>query len=637
MEEVTSSSLVGSTIFFPSMTNVPSRKGGTFVILLEKENAVLLRPPDGAEHNQSIINTITTMDYSADIDKLRHSCAHVMAQAVKQIWPDIKVAIGPAIENGFYYDFDKKEPFTDQDLAQITKAMQKIINRNLPLTQSSMEKKAAAEFFRQQGESYKVELIEGIPDENVSIFTTGSGEFQDLCKGPHVASTGEIKGFKLLSVAGAYWRGDEKKAMLQRIYGTCFPTKEALDQYLKLLEEADKRDHRKIGSDLDLFHIYHEEAGAGLVFYHPKGALMRKILEDYTKDLHLKRGYDLVQTPNFLRGKLWEISGHAEHYRENMYYFEIDKEEYAVKPMNCPGHMLIYKSRLHSYRELPIKLFELGTVYRYEKAGVLHGLLRVRGFTQDDGHVFCRREQVQAEVEKVLDLAFEILSAFGFKDYEIELSTQPAKFIGKQEDWDLATEALRKALDHKGIAYQINEGDGAFYGPKIDLKLKDALGRKWQCSTVQCDFALPERFDLSFVNEQGQAERPIMLHRALFGSVERFFGTLIEHHAGNFPLWISPVQVQVIPLRPDHDAFAQEVCDRLREEGLRINMDARNESLGKRIREARLQRIPYMLVIGDKELASKTVAVRKRPETDMGPMSVEQFLGMARKEIVDKV
>ncbi len=577
------------------------------------------------------------MNYSADIDKLRHSCAHVMAQAVKQLWPDVKVAIGPAIENGFYYDFDKKEPFTDQDLVQITKGMQKIINRNLPITQSSMERKAASEFFRQQGETYKVELIEGIPDENVSIFTTGAGEFQDLCKGPHVASTGEIKGFKLLSVAGAYWRGDEKNAMLQRIYGTCFPTKEALDQYLKMLEEADKRDHRKIGADLDLFHIYQEEAGAGLVFYHPKGALMRKILEDYTKDLHLKRGYDLVQTPNFLRGKLWEISGHAEHYRENMYYFEIDKEEYAVKPMNCPGHMMIYKSRLHSYRELPIKLFELGTVYRYEKAGVLHGLLRVRGFTQDDGHIFCRREQVQTEVEKVLDLAFEILSAFGFKEYEIELSTQPAKFIGKQEDWDLATDALKKALEHKNISYHVNEGDGAFYGPKIDLKLKDALGRKWQCSTVQCDFALPERFDLSFINEQGQAERPIMLHRALFGSVERFFGTLIEHHAGNFPLWLSPVQTMVIPIRPDHDAYAQEVCDQLRAEGLRANIDCRNESLGKRIRESRLQRIPYMLVIGDKELAAKAVAVRKRPETDMGSMSVGQFLDMARKEIVDKV
>jgi threonyl-tRNA synthetase len=577
------------------------------------------------------------MDYSCDIDKLRHSCAHVMAQAVKQLWPDVKVAIGPAIENGFYYDFDKKEPFTDQDLAQITKAMQKIINRNLPLTQTSLDKKAAREFFLKQGETYKVELIDSLSDETLSIFTTGVGEFQDLCKGPHVASTGEIKGFKLLSVAGAYWRGDEKNAMLQRIYGTCFPTKEALDQYLKLQEEAEKRDHRKIGSDLDLFHIYHEEAGAGLVFYHPKGALMRKILEDYTKDLHLKRGYDLVQTPNFLRGKLWEISGHAEHYRENMYYFEIDKEEYAVKPMNCPGHMLIYKSKLHSYRELPIKLFELGTVYRYEKAGVLHGLLRVRGFTQDDGHIFCRREQVQGEVEKVLDLAFEILSAFGFKDYEIELSTQPAKFIGKQEDWDLATAALKKALDHKGISYQVNEGDGAFYGPKIDLKLKDALGRKWQCSTVQCDFALPERFDLSFVNEQGQAERPIMLHRALFGSVERFFGTLIEHHAGNFPLWLCPVQTVVIPIRPDHDAFAQEVCEQLRAGGLRVNIDCRNESLGKRIRESRLQRVPYMLVIGDKELAGRSVAVRKRPETDMGTMSVEQFLSMACKEIVDKV
>ncbi len=577
------------------------------------------------------------MDYSRDIDKLRHSCAHVMAQAVKQLWPDVKVAIGPAIESGFYYDFDKKEPFTDQDLAAITKAMQKIINRNLPLTQTMMDKQAALEMFTRQGEAYKAELIAGIPDAQVSIFTTGESEFMDLCKGPHVASTGEIKAFKLLSVAGAYWRGDEKNAMLQRIYGTCFPSKEAQEQHLKLLEEADKRDHRKIGAELDLFHIYHEEAGAGLVFYHPKGALMRKILEDFTKDLHLKRGYDLVQTPNFLRGKLWQISGHAEHYRENMYYFQIDGEEYAVKPMNCPGHMLIYKSRMHSYRELPIKFFELGTVYRYEKTGVLHGLLRVRGFTQDDAHIFCRREQVQAEVEKVLDLAFEILSAFGFKDYEIELSTRPPKFIGKEEDWVLATEGLKKALEARHIAYKINEGDGAFYGPKIDLKLKDALGRSWQCSTVQCDFALPERFDLSFINEQGQAERPIMLHRALFGSVERFFGTLIEHHAGNFPLWLCPVQAVVISIRPEHDAFARAAVEQLKAEGLRVELDARNESLGRRIREARMQRVPYMLVIGDKEVAAGQVAVRKRPETDLGAMTLEAFLALARKEIVDKV
>jgi threonyl-tRNA synthetase len=577
------------------------------------------------------------MDYSRDIDKLRHSCSHVLAQAVKELWPAVKVTIGPAIDNGFYYDFDKKEPFTDEDLEKITKGMQKIINRDLPIVQSSMDRAAAIAMFQQQGETYKVELIEGIPDAQLSIFTTGKGEFVDLCKGPHVASTKEIKAFKLLSVAGAYWRGDEKNAMLQRVYGTCFPSKEELAAYLKMLEEADKRDHRKLGAALDLFHIYQEEAGAGLVFYHPKGALMRKILEDFTKDLHLKRGYDLVMTPNFLRGKLWEISGHAEHYRANMYYFNLDGEEYAVKPMNCPGHMLIYKSRLHSYREFPIKMFELGTVYRYEKAGVLHGLLRVRGFTQDDAHIFCRRDQVQTEIEKVLDLAFELLSAFGFKDYDIELSTQPDKHIGQQEDWDLATTSLQNALEAKKIAYKINKGDGAFYGPKIDIKLKDALGRQWQCSTVQCDFALPERFDLTFINDQGKQERPIMLHRALFGSVERFFGTLIEHYAGNFPLWLSPVQVNIIPLQPQHDAFAREAAEQLRAEGLRVEVDARNESLGKRIREGRLARIPYMFVIGDKEVEARMVAVRKRPETDLGQMSVETFMAMARKEIVDKI
>ncbi len=583
------------------------------------------------------MSVLFSMDYSRDIDKLRHTCAHVMAQAVKLLWPEAKAAIGPAIDNGFYYDFDKKEPFTDQDLAQITKAMQKIINKDLPLTATLVDKKAAIDIFSNLGETYKIELINGIVDEKVSIYTTGDNQYADLCKGPHVASTGAIKAFKLMSVAGAYWRGDQKNAMLQRIYGTCFASKEELDQYLKGIEEADKRDHRKIGAALDLFHIYHEEAGAGLVFYHPKGALMRKILEDFTRNLHLKRGYDLVQTPNFLRGKLWEISGHADHYRENMYYFKIDDEEYAVKPMNCPGHMLIYKHRLHSYRELPIKLFELGTVYRYEKAGVLHGLLRVRGFTQDDAHIFCRRDQVKVEVEKVLDLAFEILSAFGFKDYTIKLSTRPEKFIGRPEDWALATESLKQALESKGIAYEINEGDGAFYGPKIDLKLKDALGREWQCSTIQCDFALPERFDLSFMNDQGVAERPIMLHRALFGSVERFFGTLIEHHAGNFPLWLAPVQVIVVPIKSDHDAFAKAVVEKLRQEDIRVELDARNESLGKRIREARLQRTPYVLVIGDKEVAGAMVAVRKRPETDLGAMPVEQFLSLVCKEIVDKI
>lgn len=577
------------------------------------------------------------MENSSHIETLRHSCSHVMAQAVKKLWPDVQVAIGPAIDNGFYYDFAKKDTFTDQDLSQIEKAMWEIVNRDLPLKQSFMSRLEAIEFFKNRNEMYKVEIISSILDEKVSIFTTGEGEFVDLCKGPHVRSTGEIKAFKLLSVAGAYWRGDEKNPMLQRIYGTCFSTKAELDCYLKYLEEADKRDHRKLGTELDLFRIYHDEAGAGLVFYHPKGALMRKILEDFTKDLHLRRGYELIMTPNFLRGKLWEISGHANYYRENMYYFRIDNEEYAVKPMNCPGHMLIYKSKLHSYRELPIKFFELGTVYRYEKAGVLHGLLRVRGFTQDDAHIFCRRDQVQSEIEKVLELAFELLSAFGFRDYDIELSTRPLKFIGKPEDWDLATQALKKALENRKIVYKINEGDGAFYGPKIDLKLKDALGRQWQCSTVQCDFALPERFDLSFINEHGQAERPIMLHRALFGSVERFFGTLIEHYAGNFPLWLSPEQVLIIPIKGEHDVRALEVGDILRAEGLRVKIDSRNESLGKRIRESRMQRVPYILVIGEKEISSGKVAVRKRPEADLGPMTVEDFLQLARKEIVDKV
>lgn len=574
------------------------------------------------------------MDNKLDI--LRHSCSHVMAQAVKEIWPDVKLAIGPSIENGFYYDFDKAEAFTDEDLKKITEHMRKIINRGLPFKQSFVAKNDAARQLLDKNETYKVELVNNLTDEQVSFFTTGE-EFFDLCKGPHLSNTKEIKAFKLLSVAGSYWRGDEKGPRLQRIYGTAFETKEELANYLHCLEEAQKRDHRKLGPQLDLFNFYYDEAGAGLVFYHPAGAMLRKILEDYIKEENLKREYELVMTPNILKGKLWKQSGHAEYYRENMYFFEVDGEEYAVKPMNCPGHMLIYKSRLHSYRELPIKLFELGTVYRYEKAGVLHGLLRVRGFTQDDGHIFCRRDQLQEEIEKVLDLAFELLSAFGFKDYEIELSTQPVKFIGEQADWDLATTALRNALENKKIKYQVNEGDGAFYGPKIDLKLKDALGRSWQCSTVQCDFALPQRFDLTFMNDKGQEERPIMLHRALFGSVERFFGTLIEHYAGNFPLWLSPIQVLVIPIRPGCDAFAKDVADKIRTAGLRVNVDARNESLGKRVREGRLQRTPYMLIIGDKEVEANKVAVRKRPETDLGQMTLDAFLELAHKDIVDKV
>ena len=485
------------------------------------------------------------------------------------------------------------------------------------------------------GETYKVELINGIPDEQVSIYKTGN-EWFDLCKGPHVADAGQIKGFKLLSVAGAYWRGDENKPMLQRIYGTAFFSQKELDDYLKMLEEAQKRDHRKIATQLDLFHIYHETAGAGLIFYHPPGALLRKLIEDYIKDKHLERGYDLVSTPNILKGKLWEISGHAGHYKENMYYFKVDNEDYAVKPMNCPGHILIFQSKVRSYRDLPIRYFELGTVYRQEKAGVLHGLLRVRGFTQDDAHIFCRPDQIKEEVIKVLDFVFEIMTDFGFHELEIELSTQPENSMGEQKNWDTATQALKDSLEAKGIKYKIDEGGGAFYGPKIDIKLKDAIGRQWQCGTVQCDFNLPERFELKYIDENGAQARPIMLHRALLGSLERFIGTMIEHYAGNFPAWLAPTQVIIIPIKTEQNDFASKIKADLKSNNVRVLIDNSNETLGKRIREATLKKVPYVLVIGQKELESSQVSVRKRSGVDLGVMSPEAFQELLLKEIVDK-
>ncbi|MBF0571822.1 MAG: threonine--tRNA ligase [Candidatus Omnitrophica bacterium] len=575
------------------------------------------------------------MEYNRDIDKLRHTCAHVMAQAVQELWPQTKVTIGPAIDTGFYYDFDKKEPFTDEDLRKIEKAMARIIQRNVPLTRVSMPREEAKKFFAAANETYKLELIDGIADQEVSIYKTGD-EFSDLCKGPHVASTGMIKAFKLLSVAGAYWRGDEKKPMLQRIYGTAFFTQKELDEYLKMVEEASKRDHRKIATQLDLFHIYHDTAGAGLIFYHPNGAMLRKVIEDYAKTQHLKRGYQLVMTPNILKGKLWEVSGHAENYRENMYYFKVDDEDYAVKPMNCPGHILIYKSQTRSYRDLPIRYFELGTVYRQEKAGVLHGLLRVRGFTQDDAHIFLRPDQIKNEVIDVINFVFDTMNDFGFHDLHIELSTRPEKFMGSIANWDKATAALKDALDTKGLKYDINEGDGAFYGPKIDIKLKDAIGRQWQCGTIQCDFFLPERFELNYVDETGAQAPLVMLHRAILGSLERFIGTLIEHYAGNFPLWLAPNQVAVIPIKNEHQNFAMQIKKVLQQADIRVVVDDRNESLSKRIREASVKKIPYQIVIGDKEVQSSQVAVRLQNGSDLGAMSPDALLGLLKQQIIDK-
>jgi threonyl-tRNA synthetase len=558
-----------------------------------------------------------------------------MAAAVKYLWPDVKLGIGPSIEDGFYYDFDKKEPFAPEDLEKIEAKMREIIAAGLPFVREELSKGEARELFGKLGETYKLELIDAIPDEKVSIYRTGK-DFVDLCRGPHVARTAEIKAFKLLSIAGAYWHGIETNPMLQRVYGTAFDKAADLEKYLTVLEEAKKRDHRRLGKDLGLFDIYHEEAGSGLVFYHPAGAVLRNILETYEKQEHVRRGYEMVVTPHVLKWDLWKTSGHADYYAENMYRFSIDGQDYAVKPMNCPGHILIYKSQTRSYRDLPLRLFELGTVYRHEKSGVLHGLLRVRSFTQDDAHIFCLPEQVKAEIKDVLDFVFDTMKLFGFKDFHIELSTRPKKSIGTDEDWQRATDALRASLDEKKLAYDINEGDGAFYGPKIDIKLKDAIGRLWQCATIQCDFALPEKFDLAYVGADGKNARPVMLHRVIFGSLERFIGTLIEHYAGNFPLWLSPRQVVVVPVKAEHEAYARALEKELRAGDIRASCDATSETLNKRIRNAEMSKVPYVAVVGGREAAGRTVSVRSKKKGDLGAMSVEDFIRQLQTEIKNK-
>ena len=555
-----------------------------------------------------------------------------MAQAVKELWPEAKLAIGPSIEDGFYYDFDKKEPFTDEDLARIEKKMQEIIKENKPFVREEVSKEKTLELFKKIKEDYKVALIKEIPDEKVSVYKTGEN-FIDLCRGPHVESTGKIKAFKLLSVAGAYWHGIETNPMLQRIYGTCFETQDKLEEYLKNLEEAKLRDHRKLGPQLEFFDIYHEEAGAGLVFYHPKGALLRTIIEDYEKKEHLKRGYQLVITPHIMQSGLWHTSGHYEYYKENMYTFKIQDKEFVLKPMNCPGHILIYKSKNRSYKELPIRFFELGTVYRHEKAGVLHGLLRVRGFTQDDAHIFCLPEQLKPEIKSIIDFVFDTMQVFGFGDVGIELSTRPEKYIGSDEDWQRATSALEEALKEKGLSYDINIGEGAFYGPKIDIKLKDALKRKWQCATIQCDFALPKRFNLTYVDADGKEKQPIMLHRVLLGSLERFIGALLEHYKADFPLWLAPTQVLIIPIKDTLKEYAIKVKQLLDNNDIRTDMDNRNETLDKRIRDAELEKVPYILVIGEREAKQETVAVRRRGQGDKGSKKLEEFIREIKEEI----
>jgi len=570
------------------------------------------------------------------LDILRHSCAHILAQAVKELWPEVKLGIGPAIEDGFYYDFDKKEPFTDEDLADLEKKMHQIVGRNESFIREEVSKKDAVAIFKKLGEDYKVALLKEIPEDFVSIYRTGEG-FIDLCRGPHIEHTGKIKAFKLLSIAGAYWHGIETNPMLQRIYGTCFETKKELDEFLRIIEEAKLRDHRKLGPKLELFDIYHESAGAGLVFYHPKGAMLRLLIEEYEKKEHLKRGYQMVITPHIMQAELWKTSGHWDYYKENMYVFKIEDKEFVLKPMNCPGHILIYKSKTRSYKELPLRFFELGTVYRFEKAGVLHGLLRVRGFTQDDAHIFCLPEQLKGEIKSILDFVFDTMNAFGFTDLSIELSTRPEKYIGSDEDWKLATEALENALKDHGLAYDINEGDGAFYGPKIDIKLKDALKRKWQCATIQCDFALPKRFNLAYVDSDGKEKQPIMLHRVLLGSLERFIGALTEHYAGVLPLWLSPVQVAIIPVAAEIKEYAQEVAGKLEYLGVRFKIDDSSDTLNKRIRQAELDKTPYVLILGQREQSSDTVSVRRKGKGDIGSVPLNEFLQQIKKEIDNKI
>ncbi|MDD5108349.1 MAG: threonine--tRNA ligase [Candidatus Omnitrophica bacterium] len=582
-----------------------------------------------------------------DLNTLRHSCSHIMAEAVKQLWPEVKLGIGPSIEDGFYYDFDKKEPFSDEDLLAIEKKMRQIIAKNEPFLHEELDKAQAIELFKKLKEDYKVSLIQDLAQEKVSIYKTGTS-FLDLCRGPHIESTGQIKVFKLLSVAGAYWHGIETNPMLQRIYGTCFNSQKELDEYLKNLEEAKLRDHRKLGPQLGFFDIYHEQAGAGLVFYHPKGALLRTIIEDYEKKEHLKRGYQIVITPHIMDVALWKTSGHYEYYKENMYILNMEDSkpakniggpaekcggEFVLKPMNCPGHILIYKSKTRSYKDLPIRFFELGTVYRREKAGVLHGLLRVRGFTQDDAHIFCLPEQLRDEIKNIIDFVFHTMKVFGFDQWGVELSTRPEKYIGSDDDWKKATDALEDALKERGISYEINQGDGAFYGPKIDIKLKDALKRTWQCATIQCDFALPKRFDLAYVDADGKEKQPIMLHRVLLGSLERFIGALIEHYKGELPLWLSPVQVLLIPIKETVIPYAQTVKNKLESNNIRVEIDTRNETLDKKIREAELNKTPYSLIIGEREAKQEQVSVRKKGSGQQGVVAIDKFI----EELINRI
>jgi threonyl-tRNA synthetase len=561
----------------------------------------------------------------------RHSTSHVMAHAVKKLFPEVKLAIGPAIQDGYYYDFDISKTFTPEDLALIEKEMSAIIKKDSPFVRKEMSKKDAVRLFEETGEIYKVALLNDLTDETVTLYEEDG--FIDLCRGPHLASTGKIAAFKLLSVAGAYWRGNEKNKMLQRIYGTAFNNSKDLRKYLDFLEEVKKRDHRRLGKELDLFSIS-DEIGPGLVLWHPNGAIIRKTIEDFWRNEHLKADYKLLYSPHIAKLELWKTSGHLDFYRENMYSpMEIEGTDYELKPMNCPFHLSVYKSSLRSYRSLPIRYAELGTVYRYERSGVLHGLLRVRGFTQDDAHIFCREDQIEEEILRVLDFTLFVLKTFGFESYDIYLSTRPEKYVGSLDNWEISTNALKMALEEKGLKYMVDPGEGVFYGPKIDIKVKDSLGRSWQCSTIQVDFNNPERFDITYRGTDGREHRPIMIHRALMGSLERFFGVLIEHYAGAFPLWLSPVQVSVLTIAERHDAYAEKIVSGLSRQGIRVELDTDSEKIGNKIRKSSIRKIPYSVIIGDNEVEDNKITVRRRNGENIGPFTFDELTSFLSEEI----
>ena len=619
--------------------------GSTVLELVKQVSNSLAKKVLAAKMDGKTVDLMTPITKDAEIEfltfededgrwALRHTAAHVMAQALQHLYANdgIQFAIGPAIENGFYYDIDMEKKLTDSDLKDIEKEMDRIVKQNIPMIRKEISRADALKFFEEKGQSYKVELINDLPEDAlISIYE--QGDFTDLCAGPHVVGTGKVKAFKLQSVAGAYWRGNEKNKMLQRIYGTVFEKKEDLADYLHMLEEAAKRDHRKLGKELDLFSL-HEE-GPGFPFFHPNGMVIRNELINYWREVHRRYGYQEVKTPMIMNRKLWETSGHWDHYKENMYFTKIDEEDYAVKPMNCPGGMLVYKTHAHSYRDLPLRLGELGLVHRHEKSGELHGLFRVRNFTQDDAHLFVTPAQIEVEIQHTIDLFDEVYKTFGLS-YTAELSTRPDDSMGSDEIWEKATDALRNALEHRGLKYIVNEGDGAFYGPKIDFHLRDSIGRTWQCGTIQLDMLMPEKFDLTYVGEDGERHRPIMLHRVVYGSIERFIGILIENYAGAFPVWLAPLQVKILPITDKHFDYAFELKKKMFDLGLRVEVDDRNEKMGYKIREAQVKKVPYALVIGDQEMQDGNVTVRKYGEQESQTMSVEDFIKFVQDKIASK-